>query len=128
MISASVTLNPTTYGGANADKVYDLLGYSSLSESTRRVSATVTSTPETLVVKHRNLKIKDCDTAQHLVRLDTLLTDPVKGQCQLGARLVIEVPNGTTVVTDQMVKDMAGRLIAFYLASGNHARLMNSEA
>lgn len=123
----AITLNPASYGGAAGDKVYDLLGYSSMSESTRRVGATYLTTPESLVVKHKEQKVLDCVSDLHLVRLDTKLTDPVKGACQLSSYLNIVVPKGTTVVTDQMIKDQVGRLIALYLAVGNHTRIMQGE-
>jgi len=127
-LTADIALNPTTYGGANVSKTYSLLGYSSLSEATRRVAATATTTPETLAIKHREIKVKDCMTDQHLVRLDTQLTDPVKGQCQLSARLILEVPKGTTVVTSQMILDIVGRLIGLEQTAGILDKLLNSEA
>lgn len=127
-LTADQALNPLTYGGANTSKTYSLLGYSGLSEATRRVAATATTTPETLVVKHRAIKVLDCETDQHLMRLDTQAVDPVKGRVQLSARMIIEVPKGTTVITDQMILDIVGRLIAFEQTSGHLTKLLNSEA
>jgi len=127
MFNTDVALNPSTYGGAATSKTYSLLGNASISESLRRVSATANSTPETLQIKHRDIKVKDVATGQHLVRLDKLFTDPVKGECQLSARLIIEVPKGTSVVTNQEILDIVGRLIAFEQASGNLDKILNAE-
>lgn len=127
-LTADIALNPTTYGGANASKTYSLLGYSGISEATRRVAATATTTPETLVIKHRAIKVLDCETDQHLMRLDTNAIDPAKGRVQLSARMIIEVPKGTTVITNQMILDIVGRLVAFEQTAGYLDKLLNSEA
>lgn len=127
-LTADIALNPTSFGGANVSKTFSLLGYSSLTESTRRNAATVNVTPETLQVKHRDIKVNGKLTAQHLVRMDKLLTDVLLGPVQLSARLVIEVPKGTTIVTDQEILDIVGRLIAFEQGAGVFAKLMNWEA
>lgn len=127
-LTADIALNPTAFGGANVSKTYSLLGYSSTSESLRRVAATVNTTPETLAVKHREVKVNGAKTAQHLARLDKIFTDPLLGQVQLSARLIVEVPMGTTVVVNQEILDIVGRLIALEQAAGVFDKLMNWEA
>lgn len=127
-LTADIALNPTTFGGANVSKTYSLLGYSGTSEALRRVAATVNTTPETLAIKHREVKVNGAKTAQHLVRLDKVLTDVLLGPVQLSARLVVEVPMGTTIVTNQEILDIVGRLIALEQGVGVFDKLMNWEA
>lgn len=127
MFTSPVALNPTTYGGAAVSKSFERLGNASVSESLFRVSATANTTPETLQIKHRTIKVAGVDTDQHLARLDKKLTDTVKGEVQLSARLIIEIPKGTTIVTSQEILDIVGRLIAFEQTAGNLDRLLNSE-
>lgn len=129
MFDNAITLNPTSFGGANVNKVYDLIGTGSSSDSSsiRRVSATATTTPETLRIAHQVVGSKETPADQHLVRLDKLLTDTIKGQVQLSAWMVIKVPKGTTIVTLQEIKDIVGRLIALEQSSGALDRLLNGE-
>lgn len=127
-LTADIALNPTTFGGANVLKTYSLLGYSGTSEALRRVAATVNTTPETLAVKHREVKVNGVKTAQHLIRLDKVLTDVLLGPVQLSARLIVEVPMGTTIVTNQEILDIVGRLIALEQSAGVFDKLMNWEA
>lgn len=127
MFALDVTLNPQTQGGANVDKVYSLLG-TTMTSSTRRVSATATTTPELLTISHRPVTKGGAPVEdQHLVRLDKLLTDPVKGSVKLSCWMVLSVPRGTTVVTDQEILDMHGRLLAFTRAAGAIDKIKNSE-
>jgi len=129
MFDNAISLNPNAYGGANVAKVYDLVGWGGDSSSIRRVAATATTTPETLVVSHQSSTPKGSDltTDQHMVRVDKEFIDPVKGPVKLSAWLVIRVPKGTSVVTDQEIKDNVGRLLAFEQASGALAKILNSE-
>lgn len=124
----ALTLNPTSFGGANVNKVYDYIGVGSTpSSSVRRVSATATSKPETLVISHRESKVGSVQIDQHMVRLDTVISDPLMGMVKLSSRLVIEVPRGTTVVTLQEIKDQVGRLIALEQGVGALDKILNSE-
>jgi len=127
MFASPQALNPTTYGGAAVSKSYERLGNIGVSESLFQVAATANTTPETLQVKHRVIKVLGVDTAQHLARLDKRLTDTLLGPVQLSARLIIEIPKGTTIVTSQEILDCVGRLIAFEQAAGNLDRMINSE-
>lgn len=128
MFDLQVTLNPTAFGGANVDKVYDHIGLGTeKSSSVRRVGATITTTPETLSISHRESKQGAVTYDQHLVRMDKTFTDPIAGLVTLSSWLVIRVPRGTTVVTEQEIKDMVGRLLAFEQAAGSLTKILNSE-
>lgn len=127
MFDNAITLNPQTFGGANANKVYDLVSWGGDNSSLRRVSSTATTTPETLAISHREFKEGAVTVDQHLIRLDEVLTDPVLGQTKLSAWMVIRVPRGTSVVTNQKILDIVGRLIALEQGVGNITRILNSE-
>lgn len=128
MFDLAVTLNPTAFGGANVNKVYDHIGTGSeKSSSLRRVGATYLTTPETLAISHRESKQGTVMYDQHLVRMDKTFTDPIAGVVVLSSWLVIRVPRGTTVATEQEIKDMVGRLIAFEQTSTTLTKLLNSE-
>lgn len=128
MFDNALTLNPQSFGGANANKVYDLIAMgSNNSSSTRRVSATATTKPESLVISHKSTKQGEVLVDQHLVRLDTMITDPLLGPVMLSSWLVLRVPRGTTVVTLQEIKDQVGRLLALEQASGALDRILNGE-
>lgn len=128
MFDNALTLNPTSFGGANTNKVYDLIAMGATnSSSTRRVAATATTKPETLAISHKEVKQGSYTADQHLVRLDTLITDPLLGPVQLSSWLVLKVPKGTTVVTLQEIKDQVGRLLALEQASGALDKILNGE-
>jgi hypothetical protein len=126
MFTYPVSLNPTTYGGANVAKVYDLIDLDN-QRSVSRVGATATTTPETLTVSHQATGTGLALADRHLVRLDKTLTDPISGKVTLSAYLVLQVPRGTSVVTNQEILDLVGRLLAFEQASGAITKLLNSE-
>lgn len=125
MFTYPITLNPGTYGGASAAKVFDLISIND-SRSLSRVAATSTTTPETLTVSHTSSG-KSVVVDRHLVRLDKSLQDPILGQVQLSAYMVLAVPRGTSVVTSQEIKDIVGRLVAFEQAAGALDKLLNNE-
>lgn len=127
MFNNDITLNPTTFGGANTNEVFSLVGWGGDSSSLRRVSATASTTPTTLRVEHREVVKGQVTTDQHLVRIDKQYTDPVKGQVVLSTWLCIHVPRGTTVITLQEIKDYVGRLIAFEQATDALGKILNSE-
>lgn len=128
MFNNALTLNPQTFGGANQDKIYDLISMGATSSSsTRRVAATATTTPELLIISHRAQKSGSITTDQHLVRLDTTFNDPVLGPSKLSSWIVVQVPRGTSVVTLQEIKNQIGRLIALEQGSGNLDKILNSE-
>lgn len=127
MFNNDITLNPQSFGGANADKVYSLVSWGGDSSSVRRVSTTAATTPETLKISHRAIKRGTVTVDQHLIRVDEQATDTLAGPVQLSAWMVIEVPRGTTVITSQKILDLVGRLIAFERAAGNLDKILNSE-
>lgn len=126
MFNNDITLNPQSFGGQNEDKVYSLVSVGDTG-SLRRVSATSTSTPETLTIGHRSAVEKGLTVNQHMVRTDIILLDPDKGEVKVSAWLVIRVPKGTTVVTTTVIKDQIGRLLAFEQASGALDKILNME-
>lgn len=126
MFNNDITLNPQSFGGQNEDKVYSLVSVGDTG-SLRRVSATSTSTPETLTIGHRSAVEKGLTVNQHMVRTDINLLDPNKGEVKVSAWLVIRVPKGTTVVTATVIKDQIGRLLAFEQASGALDKILNME-
>lgn len=127
MFTNDIALNPTSFGGANVNQTYALVGWGGDSSSIRRVAATAATTPETLTVSHRQAKDGSVKVDQHMVRLDEVLSDPVLGTVKHSAWLVLRIPSGTTVVTSQRIKDLVGRLIAFEQAVGALDKLVNSE-
>jgi hypothetical protein len=128
MFATDITLNPTTYGGTNANKVYSLIvGPTADGRALRRVASTATTTPDTLTVSHRESTQSGVLVDQHLVRIDEIQTDPVLGKVTLSAWMVIQVPRGTTIITTQLITDQIGRLIHFEQTSGNLAKILNSE-
>lgn len=126
MFNNDITLNPQSFGGQNEDKVYSLVSVGDTG-SLRRVSATSTSTPETLTIGHRSAVEKGLTVNQHMVRTDKTLLDPDKGEVKVSAWLVIRVPKGTTVVTATVIKDQIGRLLAFEQAAGALDKILNME-
>jgi hypothetical protein len=125
MFTYPVSLNPTSFGGANAAKSFDLVDLQN-NRTLSRVAATATTTPETLTVSHSqsgSVVVYD----RHLVRLDKTMTDPILGKVTFSAYLNLVIPRGTSVVTLQEIKDMVGRLIAFEQASGALDKILNNE-
>lgn len=127
MFDNDIILNPLSYGGANADKTYSLVSWGGDSSSVRRVSATASTTPETLSISHRAVTRGKVIVDTHMARLDFVQTDPILGAVNLNWRIVGEVPRGTSVVTSQQILDMQGRAIAFLRASGYLTKFLNSE-
>lgn len=126
MFNNDITLNPQSFGGQNVDKVYSLVSVGDTG-SLRRVSTTATSSPETLSIGHRQQVEKGVTMHQHMVRTDIVLNDPDKGSVKMSAWIVIRVPQGTTVVDSQVIKDQVGRLLAFEQASGALDKILNME-
>jgi hypothetical protein len=125
MFTYPQSLNPTTFGGANVAKSFDLVSIDSY-RSLSSVAAEATTTPHTLTVSHSQSG-KDVVTDRHLVRLDKTFSDPILGPQTLSAYLVISVPKGTSVITLQEIKDMVGRLIAFEQTAGALDKILNRE-
>jgi len=125
MFTYPLSLNPTSFGGANAAKVYDLIDLQD-AKSVSRVAATATTTPETVTISHQSSG-SSVVTDRHLVRLDKKFSDPILGSVNLSAYLVLSVPRGTSVVTLQDIKDMVGRLIALEQTAGALDKILNGE-
>jgi len=118
MLANDLTLNPGSYGGVSANKIFNLAGYPTPTSSIRRVQATALTTPETVLISHQNVQRGGLTVDRHLVRHDVTLNDPLKGAVKASAWVTIEVPRGTTVFTNAVIKDMFGRLPSALLASG----------
>lgn len=131
MFNNDITLNPQAFGGANADKTYSLVLPLGTDASLRRVSATSSTTPETLKIAHQSSSTKyGIETLRydrHLIRLDEAFIDPIKGPGALNAWFVLNNPVGTSVITNQKILDITGRLIAFMRTSGYMDKILNSE-
>jgi hypothetical protein len=125
MFTYPQSLNPTSFGGANVAKSFDLVSIDN-NRSLSSVATESTTTPHTLTVSHQS-----SGTAvvvdRHLVRLDKTFTDPVKGPVTLSCYMVLSVPRGTSVVTLQEIKDMVGRMIAFEQTAGALDKILNNE-
>lgn len=126
MYTYPLTLNPSSYGGAAVDKVFDLIDLDD-ARSVSRVAATSTTTPETLTVSHQRTLSNGIDIDRHLVRLDKTFNDDVAGKVTLSAYMVLVVPVAVDDVTSQEILDIVGRLIAFEQASGSLDKILNSE-
>lgn len=126
-LATDQTLNPGSYGGAAADKVYNFIAQINPGATLRRVSSTATTAPDRLTISHRVTKKGQLQRDDHMVRIDETLTDPVLGAVDFTARLVIEVPRGTSVVTTQLVKNQVGRVIAAWMAAGQADKILNGE-
>lgn len=125
--NTDITLNPSTHGGTGGDLTYSEVAYINSGEGKlRRVSATASTAPDELTISHREQpgKVK---ADQHLVRIDTVFSDPVLGPVTLSSWVVMRVPKGTSVVSVAGIKDQLGRLIHFLRTTGYVEKLLNSE-
>lgn len=131
MFNTDISLNPTSFGGTNAAKVYSLVLPLGSDTSLRRVASTSATTPETLKISHQSSSSKNevgvIQYNQHLVRLDESFTDVIKGTGALSAWLVIRNPIGTTAITSQKILDIIGRLFAFEQTAGALDKILNNE-
>lgn len=127
MFTNDLVVNPNGFGGANANTTYSLIGLQGTSASTRRDSVTATTAPDTLVISHQETKRNGFPTHQAMVRIDKTYNDTLKGPVVVSCWLVMAIPNGTTIVTPTVVKEVVGRTIATVLASGAVDKLINSE-
>lgn len=118
MITNDLILNPGSWGGTSANLTYVLAGYPTSTSSIRRVQATALSEPNSLTVSHRSIVRGGLTINQHLLRHDRLLIDPLKGAVKGAVWISCEVPLGTTVFTQAVVKDMIGRLPSAFLQAG----------
>lgn len=132
MFNTDITLSPASFGGAAVNKTYSLVLPLGTDTSIRRVSATASTLPETLKIAHQQQTVASGGTSklayyQHLIRLDQAFNDPIYGQGNLSAWLVIRDPIGTSVVTAQHRLDIVGRLLAFEQTAGYLDKILNNE-
>lgn len=129
MIANDLTLNPGAYGGISANKIFVSGGQPTPTSVIRRVQATALSAPESLLISHqfgqqRGSIVYD----RHLVRHDLVLIDPLKGSVKGSTWTAIEVPRGTSVFTNSVMKDMNGRVIHCLLTAGVYDALLAGES
>lgn len=127
MLANDITLNPGSYGGTAADKIYNLINQPTPSSTLRRVASTALTAPDRLTISHRQTKKNGITTDEHLIRIDEFFTDPVLGSGDFNAWLAIKVPRGTSVVTMALVKNQVGRVIAAWMAAGHADKILNGE-
>lgn len=130
MLANDITLNATGYIGTAGDKIYNLVSLDNTAGvgTLRRVAATATTTPETMRVSHRVTKKGAVESDQHMIRLDEVSIDPLKGSVVTSVWFSITVPKGTSVVTAQTVKTQFGRLVHAALQSGVFDKVLNGES
>lgn len=121
------TLNPGSYGGVAADKVYNLINNPTPNSSLRRVASTAQTAPDRLTISHRNTKKGGVNYAGRMIRIDEQFSDPLLGAGDFSCRLVIDVPIGTSVVTTQLIKNQVGRVFAAWMVAGNADKILAGE-
>lgn len=126
MFANDITLNPQPYGGANADKVFSLVGWGGDSSSIRRVSATASTAPDTLKVSHRETKQGKVVYDDHMVRRDLTVVDPILGPVTVSAWIVVKMPRGTSATVAQ-AKNTLGEAVDFLMEAGATDKFLNSE-
>lgn len=128
MLANDLTLNPGSYGGTAADLVFVLGGYPTSTSSLRRVTATALTEPNSLLISHQTVKRGDITYNRHLVRRDRVLIDTLKGNVKGSAWLTLEAPNGVTVWTPAVLKDLVGHLVSTYMGSGVMDKILAGES
>jgi hypothetical protein len=118
MLANDLTLNPGSFGGVSANKIFVLAGYPTPTSSIRRVQSTALTTPESILVSHQVVQRGGLTIDRHLLRHDVTLNDSLKGSVKASAWTTLEIPRGTTVFTNAVAKDMYGRTVSALLASG----------
>lgn len=129
MLANDLTLNPGSYGGTSANLVFVLTGYPTASSSLRRVQATALSEPNSLLISHQMAVKRGALTInRHLIRRDRTLIDPILGAVKASAWMTIEVPNGTSVFTGSVIKDLIGHVPATYMVAGATDAILAGES
>lgn len=118
MIANDLTLNPGSYGGTSANLVFVLVGYPTATSSLRRVQATALTEPNSLLVSHQRVQRGSLFYNRHLIRRDRTLIDPVLGSVKASVWQTWELPEGTSVFTSAVCKDMIGHLSATHMVAG----------
>lgn len=118
MIANDLTLNPGSYGGTSANLVFVLGGYPTPQSSIRRVQATALTEPNSLLVSHQQVLRDGLTYNRRMVRRDRSLIDPLLGTKKGSVWLATDLPQGTSVFTAAVVKDMIGHLASFWMTAG----------
>jgi hypothetical protein len=125
-IAYPLTLNPTSYGGANEDKVFTPV-HLGTTKVISRVAGDFPTVDYTLTISHADSKVSGVTVDRHLVRLDLTETDTVLGSVTASVYLVAAIPRGQTAISDQELLDLKGRLLALVQGSGNWDAILGSE-
>lgn len=128
MIANDLTLNPGSYGGTAANLVFVLAGYPTPTSSIRRVQATALTEPNSLLVSHQTVKRGAVTYQRHLLRRDRTLNDPLLGGVKGSVWLTMECPQGTTVFTAAVIKDMIGQLASTWMTATVTDAILAGEA
>lgn len=128
MIANDLVLNPGAYGGVSANLTYVLVGYPSPTSSLRRVQATALTEPNSLLVSHQAVTRNGLTVNRHLIRHDRTLIDPLLGSVKASVWQTWEIPQGTTVFTPAVCKDMIGRLTATHMVVGATDAILAGES
>lgn len=118
MIANDLTLNPGSYGGTAANLVFVLGGYPTPTSSIRRVQATALTEPNSLTISHQLVTRDGLQYARRMARRDRSLIDPILGTKKGSVWLATDIPLGTSVFTNAVVKDMIGHLASFWMTAG----------
>lgn len=122
-----ITLNPTSFGGANVAKTYNFITEREDS-SLRRVAATALVAPETLVIRHKEIVKGAITYDQHQVLISEVFNDLTKGTGTSEVWMVVKAPRGVSTVTVASLKDLIGRLIALEQSAGTIEKILNGES
>lgn len=128
MLSDNIQVNSGYGGDTTTVKWYNLIGSPTVDSSLRRVSASYPGVRDELAISHRESKSGKVTYDQHLIRLDEEHTDPVLGSVTLSSWMVIRVPRGTSVITEQMIKNQVGNLLVIEQGSGNLTKIIGGES
>lgn len=128
MIANDLILNPGAYGGTAANLTYVLAGYPTPTSSIRRVQATALTEPNSLLISHQQVQRGDLTVNRHLIRHDRTLIDPILGPVKASVWQTWEVPQGSSVFTASVVKDMIGRPVAAYMVAGATDAILAGES
>jgi hypothetical protein len=128
MLLDNIQVNSGYGGDGTTVKTYNLIGSPTVDSSLRRVPETAHTAPDELTISHRETKSGKVTYDQHLIRLDETHTDPVLGEVTLSSWMVIRVPRGTTVITDQKIKNQVGNLLVIEQGTGNLTKILNGES
>jgi hypothetical protein len=125
-IAYPLTLNPTSYGGANEDKIFTIVDFGN-SKVVSRVTGDMPTVDNTMTISHAESKVSGVTVDRHLVRLDLTETDTELGKVTASVYFVAAIPRGQTAITDQELLNLKGRLLALLQGSGNWDAILGGE-